>query len=172
MKYKYIRVREASQERLVEIDVKYVPGKIAGRRYYQYTAIDVASRWRHLEIYDEQTNHTIQYDFLQGGYESDSHTPLQAIKTDNHATFTQSILYWQLHKRRRSFGHDRCTLLISSVLHTTSYTISLIRVNPLKMVLLKEVTVKIRRSSMNKTDSKISMIWKESSKYGILTTTI
>ena len=41
--------------------------------------------------------------------------------------------------------------------HTTSYTISLIRViqYPLKMVLLKEVTVKIRRSSMNKTDSKI-----------------
>jgi len=49
IKYKYIKAERQPGE-LVEIDVKYVPGKIAGRRYFQYTAIDVASRWRHLEI--------------------------------------------------------------------------------------------------------------------------
>ena len=43
IKYKYIRALRQPGE-LVEIDVKYVPGKIAGRRYFQYTAIDVASK--------------------------------------------------------------------------------------------------------------------------------
>jgi len=45
VKYKYLRV-ERKRGELVEIDVKYVPGYIASRRYYQYTAIDTASRWR------------------------------------------------------------------------------------------------------------------------------
>jgi hypothetical protein len=53
---------------------------------------------------------------------------------------------------------DRCMRLINSVLHTTSYTTSLIRVTRLNEVVLREVTVKIRRSSMNKTDSIISEI--------------
>ena len=43
IKYKYLRALRQPGE-LVEIDVKYVPGKIAGRRYFQYTAIDVASK--------------------------------------------------------------------------------------------------------------------------------
>ena len=169
MKYKYIRAERQPGE-IVEIDVKYVPGKIAGRRYFQYTAIDVASRWRHLEIYDEQTNHH-SICFLKEVMRRFDY-PIAAIKTDNHATLPHLPIDTTAATKEKIFRHDRCTLLISSVLHTTSYTISLIRVNPLKMVLLKEVTVKIRRSSMNKTDSKISMIWKESSKYGILTTTI
>ena len=46
IKYKYLRAERKSGE-LVEIDVKYVPGRIAGKRYYQYTAIDTSSRWRH-----------------------------------------------------------------------------------------------------------------------------
>ena len=162
MKYKYIRAERQPGE-IVEIDVKYVPGKIAGRRYFQYTAIDVASRWRHLEIYDEQTNHH-SICFLKEVMRRFDY-PIAAIKTDNHATFTNR---YNGSYKREDLSPYRCTLLISSVLHTTSYTISLIRVNPLKMVLLKEVTVKIRRSSMNKTDSKISMIWKESSKYDLL----
>jgi len=43
----YVRIPLKRGE-LVEIDVKFVPDKIKGRRYYQYTAIDVASRWRYL----------------------------------------------------------------------------------------------------------------------------
>src|SRR3989338_5408249 len=46
IKYKYIRAERKAGE-LIEIDVKFVPGKIAGKRYFQYTAIDTASRWRH-----------------------------------------------------------------------------------------------------------------------------
>jgi hypothetical protein len=40
---------------LVEIDI-YVPGTINGLKYYQFTAIDYASRWRHLEVYDGMGN--------------------------------------------------------------------------------------------------------------------
>jgi transposase InsO family protein len=85
IKYKYIRALRQPGE-LVEIDVKYVPGKIAGRLYFQYTAIDVASRWRHLEIFSEQINHHAVA-FLGIIIERFEH-PIQAIKTDNHATFT------------------------------------------------------------------------------------
>lgn len=85
VKYKYLKAELAPGE-LVEIDVKYVPGAIEERQYFQYTAIDRASRWRYLQIYDEQINeHSIL--FLK---EVIQRAPfkVQAIKTDNHATFT------------------------------------------------------------------------------------
>jgi len=85
IKYKHIKALRQPGE-LVEIEVKYVPGKIEGRRYFQYTAIDVASRWRHLEIYDEQTNHH-SICFLKEVMRRFDY-PIAPIKTDNHATFT------------------------------------------------------------------------------------
>ena len=85
VKYKYIRVQRKPGE-LVEIDVKYVPGLVANRRYYQYTAIDTASRWRYLAIYDDQsTYHAIR--FLADVRKRFPYT-IQAVKTDNHSTFT------------------------------------------------------------------------------------
>ena len=85
IKYKYIKAVVGPGE-IVEIDVKYVPGAIEGRQYFQYTAIDRASRWRHLEAYDEQTNHHSVL-FLEEIIRRAPFTIL-AIKTDNHATFT------------------------------------------------------------------------------------
>ena len=85
IKYKYIKAAIRPGE-LVEIDVKYVPGPVENRQYYQYTAIDRASRWRHLEIYDEQANHHSVL-FLEEVVRRASFA-IQAIKTDNHATFT------------------------------------------------------------------------------------
>jgi len=41
--YKYIKAQRKPGE-LVEIDVKYVPGEVANKQYFQYTAIDTASR--------------------------------------------------------------------------------------------------------------------------------
>ena len=85
VKYKYIKATLKPGE-LIEIDVKYVPQKLNERRYFQYTAIDCSSRWRHLEIYDDQNNgHSIK--FL---HEVIKRFPyhIQAIKTDNHSTFT------------------------------------------------------------------------------------
>jgi len=95
MKYKYIKAQRAVGE-LLEIDVKYVPGKVAGQRYFQYTAIDTASRWRHLAVYDEQSSyHTLR--FLKEVLERFPHR-IQAIKTDNGTIFTN--YYSGTNKRR------------------------------------------------------------------------
>jgi len=85
IKYKYIKAERKAGE-LVEIDVKYVPGRIVGKRYYQYTAIDTASRWRYLGVYDQQTNHHSIL-FLQEVIRRFPYK-IQAIKTDNGAIFT------------------------------------------------------------------------------------
>jgi len=85
IKYKYIKAERQKGE-LVEIDVKHVPGAIAGRKYYQYTAIDTASRWRYLQVYDEETsNHSVCFlkeVMIKFQYK------IQAIKTDNGSIFT------------------------------------------------------------------------------------
>jgi transposase InsO family protein len=85
LKYKYIKVPLSPGE-LIEIDVKYVPGKIGRMRYYQFTAIDCATRWRYLEIYDQQTN-THAVDFLKKLIQI-APFRIRAIKTDNGAIFT------------------------------------------------------------------------------------
>jgi transposase InsO family protein len=83
--YKYLRAERKPGE-LVEIDVKHVPGPVLGRKYYQYTAIDTASRWRYLAIYDQETNHH-SIAFLKEVIEKFP-CKITAIKTDNHSTFT------------------------------------------------------------------------------------
>lgn len=89
VKYKYLRAHRLPGE-LLEMDVKYVPGAIQGLKYYQYTVIDTATRWRHLEVFDEQTtHHAIR--MMEIVREKFPHT-IQALKTDNHATFTNYYL--------------------------------------------------------------------------------
>ncbi|MBI3888838.1 transposase [Candidatus Nomurabacteria bacterium] len=85
VKYKYIRAQRKPGD-LVEIDVKYVPGEIENKRYYQYTAIDTASRWRYLAIYDGQSSfHSIL--FLREVIKLFPHA-IRAVKTDNGSIFT------------------------------------------------------------------------------------
>ena len=85
IKYKYIRAELLPGE-MIEIDVKYVPGKVANKNYFQFTVIDLSSRWRYLKIYDEQSNyHSV--DFLKELIEK-APFKIKAIKTDNHAIFT------------------------------------------------------------------------------------
>lgn len=87
--YTYIRAKRRPGE-LIEIDVKYVPGHIAGQRYFQYTAVDTASRWRYLVVYDEQTTlHSIR--FLSEVMARFPHR-IRAIKTDNGSIFTNYYL--------------------------------------------------------------------------------
>lgn len=89
VKYKYLRAERKPGE-LIEIDVKHVPGNIAGRQFHQYTAIDTASRWRHLAVYDEETTyHTIR--FLEEVMCLFPYRVL-GVKTDNHSTFTNYYL--------------------------------------------------------------------------------
>lgn len=89
IKYKYIKVQRQPGE-LLEIDVKYVPGKIASKRYYQYTAIDTASRWRYLRVYDEQSS----YNSIQFLQEVIFRFPykISGVKSDNGSIFTNYYL--------------------------------------------------------------------------------
>lgn len=89
VKYKYLRAQRKAGE-MVEIDVKHVPGKVANKAYFQYTAIDCASRWRYLRIFEEESSfHSVE--FLKDVIERFPH-PITGIKTDNHSTFTNYYL--------------------------------------------------------------------------------
>ena len=92
LKYKYLKIPMAKGN-LVEIDIKYVPNRIKGKRFYQFTAIDCASRWRYLKIYDDM-----------GSEESILFTTelikiapfkIRAIKTDNGSCFTNRYTGYQ-----------------------------------------------------------------------------
>jgi len=85
VKYKYIKIPLGKGE-LIEIDVKYVPDLINKKQYYQFTAIDCASRWRYLKIYDSFNNG----DSMKFLKELTNVAPfrIRAVKTDNGANFT------------------------------------------------------------------------------------
>ena len=85
LKYKYIKV-PLSQGDLVEIDIKYVPDLIKGKRYYQYTAIDCATRWRYLEVYENGDNESSLKFLAKLIMVADFR--IRAIKTDNGSCFT------------------------------------------------------------------------------------
>ncbi|MCF7820103.1 MAG: DDE-type integrase/transposase/recombinase [Candidatus Pacebacteria bacterium] len=85
LKYRYVKILLTPGE-LVEIDIKYVPSKIKGKRYYQYTAIDCASRWRYLKIYDDMGNGS-SIKFLKEVIKV-AKFRIRAIKTDNGSCFT------------------------------------------------------------------------------------
>lgn len=85
IKYNYVRIPLRKGE-LVEIDVKFVPGRIEKRRYYQFTAIDCASRWRYMQAYDNiDTVNAIA--FLKE-LMSVADFKITAVKTDNGSCFT------------------------------------------------------------------------------------
>ncbi len=71
---------------LVEIDIKYVPEKLHNRHYYQFTAIDCATRWRYLKVYEHESN----LDAIKFLSKLISVAPfrIRAIKTDNGSCFT------------------------------------------------------------------------------------
>jgi len=85
LKYKYIKVPLGLGE-LVEIDVKFVPKTIESKQYYQFTAIDCATRWRYLEIFDDYSNFN-SVKFLEKVIGISSFR-IRAVKTDNGSNFT------------------------------------------------------------------------------------
>lgn len=95
LKCKYIKAERQPGD-LIEIDVKYVPGTINGEKHYQYTAVDCASRWRHLAAFDDESSlHSIE--FLKEVMRIFPHR-IKAIKTDNHSIFTN----WAVGSNKRS----------------------------------------------------------------------
>ncbi len=95
LKCKYIKAERRPGD-LIEIDVKYVPGTINGQKHYQYTAIDCASRWRHLAAFDDQSSF-YSIEFLKEVMRIFPHR-IKAIKTDNHSIFTN----WAIGSLKRS----------------------------------------------------------------------
>lgn len=92
LKYKYIKVPLARGD-LVEVDIKYVPDRIGRKRYFQFTAIDCASRWRYLEVYDDMGNgHAIEFVAKLLDY---APFRIRAIKTDNGSCFTNRYTGYQ-----------------------------------------------------------------------------
>lgn len=89
LKYKYMRAPLAPGE-LVELDIKYVPKRLKNRRYYQFTAIDCASRWRYLKIYENMGN-SEAIDFLREVI-CMAKFKIRAIKTDNGSCFTNRYI--------------------------------------------------------------------------------
>ena len=85
IRYKYVKIPLRPGE-LVEIDIKYVPGRIKGLKYYQFTAIDCASRWRYLKVYDDKSTTSALKFFNE--LISISPFRIMAIKTDNDSCFT------------------------------------------------------------------------------------
>jgi transposase InsO family protein len=81
------------QGELIEIDVKYVPDLINGKRYYQFTAIDCATRWRLILVYDQQANITA-IGFLCELLKVFPYE-IKAIKTDNGSIFTNRYTGYQ-----------------------------------------------------------------------------
>jgi len=92
LQYKYIKVPLAPGD-LVEVDIKFVPGKINRKRYYQFTAIDCATRWRYLEIFDDCGNgRAIEFVAKLFGQ---ANFRIRAIKTDNGSCFTNRYTGYQ-----------------------------------------------------------------------------
>jgi len=92
IKYNYVKIPLKVGE-LVEIDIKYVPGKIKEKRYYQFTAIDCATRWRYLKIYEDMSNSSA-IAFLNKLIKIVPFK-IKAIKTDNGSCFTNRYTGYQ-----------------------------------------------------------------------------
>jgi len=103
IKYNYVRIPLKRGE-LVEIDVKFVPDRIERKRYYQFTAIDCASRWRYMQAYENADNANA-VTFLKE-LMSVADFKIQAVKTDNASIFTNRYL-----------GYDRSTDPMNPRLH-------------------------------------------------------
>ena len=77
-----------------QVDVKHVPneclvGSLAGKKLYQYTAIDECTRWRYATIYDELST----WNSVQFTRELQKRFPfaILCIQTDNGSEFTSRL---------------------------------------------------------------------------------
>lgn len=76
----------------VQIDVKHVPaaclvGEAAGKKFYQYTAIDEYSRFRYLEAFEEASTYTSRV-FLENMLKAFPFK-VECVQTDNGFEFTK-----------------------------------------------------------------------------------
>jgi transposase len=92
-------LRVANPGDMIQMDVKHIT-LVGGKRFYQFTAIDVLSKIRVLEIYpSESSKHGLQ--FLHKCLD-EFPFPIQAIQTDNGSTF---LKYFQQECERLNLKH-------------------------------------------------------------------
>lgn len=70
----------------LQLDVKYVPEFVGGKRAYNYVAVDECTRWRFAYAYSELNEH-MTYDFLEK-LRQECPFPIHTIQTDNGFEFT------------------------------------------------------------------------------------
>lgn len=91
---------------LIEIDIKYGIHFGFDRWWYQYTAIDTASKWRLLEAYENRQN-DYSLNFLDMLIDKTKYLfKIKAIKTDNDTVFTNRLC-----------GYDKSTDPLNPRLH-------------------------------------------------------
>lgn len=71
---------------LLQVDVKFVPYLIEGRRLYQFTAIDCCTRLRLIQFHEEMASYTAKA-FIQYAL-STFPFPIHIVQTDNDSIFT------------------------------------------------------------------------------------
>lgn len=82
---------------LFEMDTKYV--NLQGRQVFQYTLIDVVTRWRHIEIHSNSDGaSTVR--FLENALMI-SPVPVKTIQTDNGREFQSVVTAWLRHRHIR-----------------------------------------------------------------------
>lgn len=87
---------------LVQMDTKYV--SLHGRRLYQYTLVDVVSRWRYAEIHPASDMATTVA-FLASAQKA-SVVPFRVVQTDNGHEFGRSVSAWlKKHGSHHVFSH-------------------------------------------------------------------
>lgn len=87
---------------LVQVDVKHVPW--CGRRVYQYTAIDVRSKWRSLALHRHADMRTTVR-FLSH-LRTTAPFPMRMVQTDNGPEFQSRVTAWlRFHGIRHVFSH-------------------------------------------------------------------
>lgn len=87
---------------LLQIDTKYI--SLNGRRMYQYTAIDVVSRWRYANVFPQLDGNTTKR-FLKELFNT-SPVSIRMIQTDNGKEFGETITVWlRNRKTKHVFSH-------------------------------------------------------------------
>lgn len=87
---------------LIQLDTKYITCN--GRRMYQYTAIDVVSRWRYADVFHHLDGNTTKR-FLKELFNS-SPVSIRMVQTDNGKEFGRTVTAWLRSKKvKHVFSH-------------------------------------------------------------------
>ena len=90
-KHVYKKKKVVSPGTLVEVDIKHGIRFGFGRWWYQYTAIDIASKWRYLRGFTNTGNEKSLPFMERLMLKTKSLFRIQAIKTDNDSVFTSRM---------------------------------------------------------------------------------